>query len=117
MTVRNDFQVSFQLKNWNSLIQIIGDLFSGVWSKSLLEIEENTMNDVVHCVGIEIEGKKACGEPRLSFSDGLPPVSFKIMGRDFHLYHASASVVSFMSKDQIESQELCGNLQLICGTV
>jgi len=55
-----------------------------------LETEENTTNYVVQCVGIEIEGRKACREPQPSFSsDGLPPVSFKRTGRDFNLYQFS----------------------------
>lgn len=66
---------------------------------------------VVHRPGIEIEGRKACRKPQLSLCDGLPPVSFKMMRRDFNLYHVLASVVSFMYKYHSECQELQGNLQ------
>lgn len=42
----------------------------------------------------------------ITFSDGLPPVSFKMMRRDFNPYHASASVVSFTSRHHSGRQVL-----------
>lgn len=63
---------------------------------------------------MEVEGRKACRELDL-VSQMACPVSFKMMGRDFNVYHVLTSVISFISNHHSGCQELCGNLQLFCG--
>lgn len=64
VTERNDLQVQFQLKTWNSLMPGNGRLVCWCLITKLLETEENPTRYVAHCVGIDTEA----GRPAESLS-------------------------------------------------